>query len=113
MHEVIRRRFAHQLMIASTLGIVLASAGSGSAAAAGLGKICGGRLGIPCDRGLFCDFHIGTCGSFDAEGTCVRIPRFCARKITFRPVCGCNDNTYPNNCQRQQAVVSKRRDGRC
>jgi len=74
MHEVIRRRFAHQLMIASTLGIVLASAGSGSAAAAGLGKICGGRLGIPCDRGCSA---ISTSGH--AEASTLRAPVFAFR----------------------------------
>jgi len=92
---------------------VIASVDNSSAPAAGLGKICGGRLGISCDRGLFCDFSNGTCGNFYAEGTCARVPRFCARKITFGPVCGCNGTTYPNNCQRQQAIVSKQHDGRC
>jgi hypothetical protein len=98
---------------ASALGIVMAAIISGSAPAAELGEICGGRLGIPCARGLFCDFRVGSCGSFDAEGTCVRVPRFCVRRLAFRPVCGCNGRTYPNNCQRRQAVVAKRHDGRC
>ncbi len=109
---VARKGFV-QFAAALAFGVVIASSAGGSAAAASLGKVCGGRLGIACDRGLFCDFQAGTCGSFLAEGTCVRIPRFCARRIAFRPVCGCNGETYPNNCQRQQAIVSKRHDGRC
>jgi hypothetical protein len=92
--------------------IALAVAGN-AAAAAGLGKPCGGRLGIGCVRGLFCDFQVGTCGNFLAEGTCVRIPRFCVRRAILRSVCGCNGQTYPSNCQRQQAIVSKQHDGRC
>jgi hypothetical protein len=108
-----RRRLVHQLIAASALGVVIALAVCGSATAAGLGKPCGGRLGIACNPGLFCDFHIGSCGRFQADGTCVRIPRFCARRMTFRPVCGCDGKTYPNNCQREQAITSKQHDGRC
>ena len=110
---MVARRGLVQFVAALAFGVVIASLVGGNAPAASLGKVCGGRLGIGCDRGLFCDFQAGTCGSFLAEGTCVRIPRFCARKITFRPVCGCDGKTYPNNCQRQQAIVSKQHDGRC
>jgi hypothetical protein len=99
-------------LIAASM-LVIASMDGGGAAAAALGQPCGGRLGIGCIRGLFCDFRSGTCGADLAEGTCVRIPRFCARKVTLRPVCGCNGTTYPNDCQRRQAIVAKRHDGRC
>ena len=108
-----RRRLVHQSITALALSVIIAFAVHGSASAAGIGKPCGGRLGITCERGLFCDFRSGSCGAFDADGTCVRIPKVCARRIALRPVCGCNGETYPNNCQRQQAIVSKRRDGRC
>jgi hypothetical protein len=104
-------RYLVQHLIAAS--VVIASIDGGGAAAAGLGKFCGGRLGIACDRGLFCEFPTSTCGRANAEGTCVRVPRFCARKLTFRPVCGCNGKTYPNDCQRRQAIVAKRHDGRC
>ena len=108
-----RRRLFHHLIAASALGVVIASVVDSSAPGAGLGKPCGGRLCIRCDRGLFCDFPGGTCDRFDADGTCVRVPRFCARRITWRSVCGCNGKTYRNNCQRQQAVISMRHEGRC
>lgn len=104
-------RLVWPLIVASVL--VIASVDGGGAAAAGLGQPCGGRLGIGCSRGLFCDFRIGSCGDNLAEGICVRVPRFCQRRLTFRPVCGCNGQTYPNDCQRRQAVVSRRHDGRC
>jgi hypothetical protein len=107
------RSHLHRQLIVAALGVAIASATGGGAEAAGLGQPCGGRLGIGCVRGLFCDFQIGTCGSNQAEGTCVRIPRFCARNLTFRPACGCDGKTYPNDCQRRQAIVAKRHDGRC
>jgi hypothetical protein len=113
IRAVMQNCLVHQSIAALVLGVVIASVAGDSTWAAGLGKSCGGRLGIACHRGLFCDFPIGICGGYPAEGTCVRIPRFCVRSVTLRPVCGCNGKTYPNNCQRQQAIISKRHDGRC
>ena len=84
----------------------------GGAAAAGLGKVCGGRLAIGCDRGLFCEFPSGTCGAANAEGTCVRSPRLCVQRIT-RPVCGCDGKTYRTDCHRRRAAVAEQRAGRC
>jgi hypothetical protein len=107
------RKLCLVLPLIAASALIVASLHGGGASAAGLGKFCGGRLGIACDRGLFCDFPIGSCGGANAEGTCVRVPRFCARRLTFRPVCGCNGRTYPNDCQRRQAIAAKRHDGRC
>ena len=81
------------------------------AQAAGLGKTCGGFLGLQCDGRLFCQFKAGTCGFFDMTGTCTKRPRFCSH--IFRPVCGCDGKTYGNDCTRQAAGVSKRSDGKC
>ena len=83
----------------------------GNASAAGVGQFCGGIAAIRCDRGLFCQFPSPFCGFFDRSGTCVRIPKVCP--FIFRPVCGCDGKTYPNDCVRQRARVSKRHDGRC
>jgi hypothetical protein len=76
-----------------------------------VGAACGGFLGIPCDAGTFCNFPTGTCGRFDMMGRCERIPQICTK--IFRPVCGCNGKTYPNDCVRMAAGVSKAHDGRC
>jgi hypothetical protein len=91
-------------MIVPTLG----------ANAAGVGKTCGGFFGQWCDPGLFCQFKPGTCGRFDLTGTCTRMPRFCPQ-ITGPKlvVCGCNGQTYFNDCARQQAGVSLAHKGKC
>jgi hypothetical protein len=83
------------------------------AAAAGLGQVCGGRLGIGCERGLFCEFPVGTCGNANVEGVCVRSPRFCAQRLALRPVCGCDGKSYRNDCHRRRMAVAKQHGGRC
>jgi hypothetical protein len=100
------------LLIAAS-ALAAASMHGGGASAAGLGQVCGGRPNIGCERGLFCEFPAGTCGNANAEGTCVRSPRFCAQKLALRPVCGCDGKTYRNDCHRQRAAVARQRDGRC
>src|SRR5436305_12707029 len=82
-----------------------------TADAVGLGKQCGGFPGIQCDAGLFCQKKPGQCFIIDISGTCAKVPRFCPR--IFRPVCGCDGKTYPNDCERQRAMVSKNHDGKC
>jgi hypothetical protein len=82
-----------------------------SADAVGLGKQCGGFPGIPCDAGLFCQKKAGSCSIIDMSGTCVRVPRFCTR--IYRPVCGCDNKTYSNDCERQVAMASKLHNGKC
>ena len=100
------------LWLLVTLGVMMVAATSAAqAAGAGVGKTCGGFIGIQCNAGLFCQFKTGSCGMFDFTGTCTRAPRFCIR--IFRPVCGCDGKTYGNDCDRQAAMVSKRHDGKC
>ena len=79
--------------------------------AVGPGKQCGTIVGIQCDAGLFCQKKPGQCSVIDAAGTCVRVPKICNKIL--RPVCGCDGKTYPNDCVRQTASVSKAHDGKC
>jgi Kazal-type serine protease inhibitor-like protein len=85
------------------------SAGSVDAAVAA--QKCGGFIGIQCPAGQFCQHQAGTCFFADTFGTCRRVPRFCPK--IFRPVCGCDGKTYPNDCVRETAMVSKSHDGKC
>jgi Kazal-type serine protease inhibitor domain len=72
---------------------------------------CGGIAGIACGDGSFCQFPAGKCGAVDMLGVCTKIPSVCTR--IFRPVCGCDGKTYPNDCERQVAKVSKKANGKC
>ena len=82
-----------------------------AANAVGPGKQCGGFAGLQCGSGEFCQKKPGTCHVIDISGTCARIPRFCPRIV--RPVCGCDNKTYNNDCERQQAMVSLAHAGKC
>lgn len=72
---------------------------------------CGGFIGTTCGPGQFCQFKPGTCGFADMLGQCTRRPTICPR--IFRPVCGCDGKTYPNDCERQRAGTSLRARGAC
>ena len=84
---------------------------AGNAGAAVDGKQCGGFAGFQCGAGQFCQHKTGTCFFADFFGTCTRVPRFCSH--IYRPVCGCDGKTYPNDCVRLTAMVSKSHDGKC
>jgi len=74
-------------------------------------QICGGLLGFACDDGEFCQFPEGTCGAADETGVCKEIPDVCTEE--FAPVCGCDDQTYGNQCEADRAGVSIVHDGEC
>ena len=82
-----------------------------TAAAAGVGQICGGFVGFACGRGLWCNWPAGNCQGADLQGTCVEIPAVCAKN--YKPVCGCDKRTYGNDCERLQGRVQKDHDGPC
>jgi hypothetical protein len=79
--------------------------------AVGLGKTCGGFPNMLCDAGLFCQKKAGQCSVIDISGTCAKVPQVCPRHIM--KVCGCNNVTYNNDCERQQAMVSLAHAGAC
>jgi hypothetical protein len=87
---------------------------AGSANAAKVGQKCGGRAGN-CDQGLWCDALPGKCGAADASGKCIKVPQpqVCIAIKVVRQVCGCDGNTYPNNCERQSKMVALKGIGRC
>lgn len=72
---------------------------------------CGGILGKLCPQGHSCDVPAGQCRSADLQGVCVAVPQACTRD--FKPVCGCDQRTYPNDCERLRAGTQKDHDGEC
>ena len=75
------------------------------------GAFCGGIGGFPCPEGQACDLDPGRCDITDPAGTCVDVPQACAE--IFAPVCGCNGETYSNDCLRLRAGVPRDHNGPC
>jgi hypothetical protein len=80
-----------------------------NASAAKLGEKC--NIRSRCVHGLRCDPSPEQCGAAQPEGTCVKVRQLCFQ--LYRPVCGCNGRTYPNDCQRIRVAVGKRHNGKC
>jgi len=102
--------------LAGSLALLLAllSLAPTAASAAGRGQTCGGFVGLQCDAHAFCSFKPGQCGMFDMTGICEARPRFCPQHTgPSLQVCGCNGQTYGNDCMRRQAGASLAHKGAC
>ena len=76
------------------------------------GGACGGLTGAECQADEFCNYPFeAQCGIADAEGTCEARPSGC--DDVYLPVCGCDEQTYPNACQANTAGVSVASEGEC
>lgn len=83
---------------------------AGCSAVGSLGANCGGQIGVSCARSFFC-FHENGCGDSGEAGVCQHIPQACI--LIFAPVCGCDGETYSNECFARAGGVNVATAGEC
>lgn len=74
-------------------------------------RMVGGGADV-CETGEFCRRSVkDLCGAADAPGVCSPIPEMCT--MDYTPVCGCDGQTYSNECVANSNGVSASYFGEC
>lgn len=64
-----------------------------------------------CPQDEYCRVAVGACREAGARGTCAERPAMCA--MILAPVCGCDEQTYPNACEAARAGMNVWFSGAC
>jgi hypothetical protein len=73
---------------------------------------CGGAAGNTCADNEYCDFKSGeNCGDEGASAICRIRSQGC--EAIYWPVCGCDGNTYENDCEAGAVGWGYRFEGVC
>jgi hypothetical protein len=86
-------------------------AGKGKPASERSFRLCGTFQGLRCGEGEYCDFPPKMCKGVELQGVCVAKSVACT--MQYDPVCGCDGQTYGNDCVRIAKEVQKDHDGEC
>jgi len=85
--------------------------GSGGAGGA-TGQSCSSAPPVACPTGQVCDSdQPNRCGAGYEGGHCIVMPDGCT--ADYAPVCGCDNKTYSNDCERQRAREQLSHTGAC
>lgn len=106
-----RSTIQRQRSLWPALAIALLAVAGPAAAQSGENQPCGGVDGLSCAVGFLCETPGAQCGDPNPEGVCVRRTEACTR--IYKPVCGCDGNTYANDCERISSAARKDHDGEC